>query len=139
MADLVRQFHRAGGQRLEAGEVLYSEHGRVVDGLYLGGNCVECSLKAMVLTRIPIQRQRDYVTTEFRGKVAHNFDSLVDQWIKLGGSPIPRTILRGLRTGRLIWNSELCYEAGLGNLKDEDIQDFLTFARRFWVWVKEII
>jgi hypothetical protein len=68
--DWIRAYRRAASQRREAAVILM-RHSKHLDAVYLGGYAVECSLKALLLARMP-QRQRETLLSTFRGRPGHD-------------------------------------------------------------------
>lgn len=137
MTDVVRKLHRAGYQRFESGRILYRDFGRSLDGVYLAGYCIECCLKVLILKQVPARRREHIVETLFRGKIAHDFEWLHEQYRKLAGNPLPNGIQERIRNSNLVWSPELRYETGDGNLDAGDVDEVLDFANEFVLWVKE--
>lgn len=129
---LVLKMYNAAGHRIDAAETLEDSH--PLDCLYLAGYGIECSLKALVLARTPTaDRQRTY-TTDFRGSVAHDFESLYSRLRHLGFH-LPSELLKRLRTARQIWSVDLRYESK--RPKASELDEVLDFAKTFWKWTKE--
>lgn len=134
MVDLVKTFFRAGIQRLEAAEILYDQ-GVLLDALYLSGYCVECSMKAMILSRVPKSRRKPFVEENFLGQRAHDIEFLRHLWKENRCEPLTNGLLVSLRTFRETWTTSLRYE--VGGRKAKDVAATITFSRSMSDWVKE--
>ena len=76
-------YLRAAKQRLEAADVLAEQatarrKARLnLDAIYLSGYCIECCVKALILSRTPPRRRPALISKYFRGPRAHQFDNLM--------------------------------------------------------------
>jgi hypothetical protein len=137
--DVVRKLLRAGYQRFDAGELLYREHGRTLDGVYLAGYCIECCLKVLILRLLPVRARSSFVAEEFRGQVAHDFEWLHSRYRQLSGRRLPTRIHERIREARLVWSTALRYETGTGDLDDEDAVALIATARDLFQWTRESV
>ena len=131
---LIRKMYGAAVHRLEAAEDL--EQGHPLDSLYLAGYAIECSLKALILSQTPKRSRQKTFTEEFRGSVAHDFESLNSK-LRLLKFHLPKEQLAKLRIANAIWSVDLRYESKLPMAKD--LAAVLEFAKSFCAWVKERI
>jgi hypothetical protein len=98
--------------------------------VYLGGYSVECILKSLLLSVCP-KRKYEQVLKSFRGTQGHDLDWLKRQYIKMGGAPIPKDILKALVSVNS-WSSELRYKPG--TIRRRDAEQFVTAARAIVAW-----
>jgi hypothetical protein len=128
--DLSRKYIRAAAQRLVAVEFLFGA-ALYFEAIYLGGYVIECSLKALILSRIPYRRREEYAASHFRGRSAHDFEAL-----RVGlaeqGTEAPGEILRNLR--RLQWSTNLRYE--VGNFDEWETREFIAVAKQILRWAQ---
>src|SRR6266498_3597504 len=104
---IIRKMYGAAVHRLEAAEDL--EQGHSLDSLYLAGYAIECSLKALILSQTPERSRQKTFTEEFRGSVAHDFESLNSKLRRLNFL-LPKEQLAKLRVANAIWSVDLRYE-----------------------------
>ena len=117
MADAqVMRFLKAAAQRLVAADVLL-QHSKHLDGTYLAGYVVECSLKALVLSYVRVSDRPEFIRQHFRGQVAHDFQYLVFLLLQRGVN-IPKPVRRALIRAKEIWSTDLRYLAGQGKVAD---------------------
>ncbi|MEX0744757.1 MAG: hypothetical protein WD118_04075 [Phycisphaeraceae bacterium] len=136
--DRVQYFARAAEHRLIAAEVLLRNAmdaypTLLLDAVYLGGYAVECSLKAVILSRIPEPERDAYEKQHFRGRDGHKLEALHDKLVSHGARP-PSDVMR--RIHALRWHSELRYEAGAMKFKEADALRFCRDAVEIVRWMK---
>src|SRR5580658_4612769 len=85
---LARQFYRAAVQRWEDAEFLL-ESERTTASVYLAGYCVECMLKALILSQAP-KKEKENVLSKFRVSVAHDYNWLRSMYKDSGGARLPK-------------------------------------------------
>ena len=127
-----KRFYRAAGQRLEDAAVLL-DAARTLAAVYLSGYCVECMLKALILTQAGKDKKQE-VLDSFRGSGAHNFDRLMAAYERYGG-PRPSKKDKELTGAFLLvgsWDTDMRYESGT-MLVDEG-EEFLAAVRRIAAW-----
>lgn len=127
-----KQFYRAAGQRLEDATFLLDNE-RVTAAVYLAGYCVECMLKALIVTQAG-KENKEEVLDSFRGSGAHNYERLMAQYERYGG-PRPAKKDKELVEAFVIvgsWDTDLRYESGM--LKPDEGSDFLGAVLRIWTW-----
>ncbi len=127
-----KRFYRAAGQRLEDAKVLFDAE-RALATIYLAGYCVECMLKALILTQAGKDKKEE-VLGSFRGSGAHNIDRLMAMYENYGG-PRPSKKDKELTGAFLLagsWDTNLRYESGTKPLKDAT--KFLDAVERVWTW-----
>jgi hypothetical protein len=98
--------------------------------IYLGGYVVECSLKAVVVSKSPPSRHEDLLV-DFKTEVKHNLDSLR---VRLSRKRIelPKAELRALSAVRSLWDVEMRYDAI--RRKRSDAEGFLQQAEIIYSW-----
>src|SRR5438445_13839371 len=103
-----RLFYRSAKERLDDAHVLFdAEPKRTTGTVYLAGYCVECLLKALILSSEPPARHEQTLET-FRGIKAHSFDWLREQYQLRSGQVFPRAIRQHFRTLNT-WGTGLRY------------------------------
>ncbi len=101
----VARFRRVAFQRREAAEVLL-KNGFTTDAVYLAGYTVECILKALALSQLPL-RDHTKIVESFRGRAAHDYE-----WIRktyLTRVTIPKAVIKSLASVRT-WTPDIRYE-----------------------------
>jgi HEPN domain-containing protein len=125
----VHRFQHAAAHRFEEAQFLLERGGYTTAAVYLAGYAVECSLKALLLSTMPLRKQREALGS-FRGAKAHDFG-----WLKhlLGqqGVVLPRTIATQLAT-LAWWDTDLRYDAKM--VEQEEAEEFLAGARLIVGW-----
>jgi HEPN domain-containing protein len=124
-----RQFYRAAEQRWEDAEFLL-ESERTTAAVYLAGYCVECMLKALILSQAPSDEKENVLNT-FRGSVAHKYDWLRFMYKEYGGAGLPKEILEAFRIVE-DWGTDLRYQPG--TIPADDAEEFLAAVRRVRTW-----
>jgi HEPN domain-containing protein len=124
-----RRFYRAAAMRWEDAQFLL-ESERTTAAVYLAGYCVECVLKALILSQAPAG-EREAVLDTFRGATAHKYDWLRFLYKEHGGPPLPKEITEAFRIVE-DWGTELRYQPG--TIPVDDAEAFLTAVRRIWDW-----
>lgn len=130
-AEILR-FLGAARQRLTSAEVLY-RHQMYLDAMYLAGYAAECSLKAVLLTRVPLRQRRQFRLWHFRGAGAHDFESL-KALLKRRNVTLPLAVNRAIRAFAR-WSPELRYEVRRKSAKEAEnfvhaANDLLQWAER---------
>ena len=110
-----RTYYQAAWQRLDDAEFLLGVN-RTTGVMYLAGYCVECMLKALVLSSTPL-KQRVRIAATFRGAKAHDFDWLKGVYLKRGGPPFPSLVSKAFVLVNT-WATELRYKAGTYKYRD---------------------
>jgi hypothetical protein len=128
--DLARKYVRAATQRLVAVEFLFGAE-LYFEAVYLAGYVVECSFKAMILSRVPWARREEFAKARLIGRHGHDFDYLRQRLSELG-IETPGQLVRELR--RAQWTTNLRYEVGL--LERNRAMEFIVTARRFLAWAQ---
>lgn len=131
----VVRFLRAARQRAVAANVLLRDS-QFRDATYLGGYVIECSLKSLILSRVPPRQRETFVTERFHGRRAHDFTLLVELVI-LQGQSIPSEILRTLSRAASIWSVDLRYTPGRG--RADEAAALLAAGQLVMKWVEERI
>jgi HEPN domain-containing protein len=124
-----RQFYRAGQQRWEDARFLL-EAGRALGAVYLAGYCVECLLKALILSQVPAADRGD-ILKQFRGAKAHEYQWLQDRYYSLGGARFPPAVVQAFEPVA-VWGTELRYKPG--TLREEDAREFFASAEMIRAW-----
>jgi HEPN domain-containing protein len=137
--DHVRQFYRAGLQRFEEAQFLFTRSPYTTATVYLAGYAVECMLKALLLFQEPVARHASTLDL-FRGARAHDFDWLKEQLCQRlprsrpkGKASLSPDIAEQLAKVNW-WSTDLRYHTGA--LPRQDTEAFLGAAEKILVWVK---
>jgi hypothetical protein len=128
--DLARKYIRAAAQRLVAVDILFSA-GLYFEAVYLAGYVIECSFKAMILSRVPRRRRDEYARTRLLGRSGHDFDYLRTRLAELGAEA-PGQLVRELRSSD--WTTNLRYEVGA--LDRLESASFVLTARQVLHWAQ---
>lgn len=129
MADPIRAFRRAAGQRQAAAEFLL--RGKLnLDALYLAGYAIECGLKALILAKTPKADRAATLAQISRGQEMHRYEKLAEI-LKAVGSPIPVRLVKKLR--QFTWSTDLRYMTGRGDYGES--RDFLLMVDEVLRWV----
>ena len=126
-----KRFYRAAEQRWEDAEFLL-ESERTTAAVYLAGYCVECVLKALILSQAA-KDKKDEVLSTFRGAGAHNYDWLRAMYQKHGGPQFPREITEAFVIVES-WGTDLRYQPG--TIPADDADEFLAAVRRIRAWAE---
>jgi HEPN domain-containing protein len=130
-----KRFYRAAGQRLDDATFLLDSE-RTTAAMYLAGYCVECMLKALIVTQAG-KSKKDEVLDEFRGAGAHNYDRLLAMYEKYCGSR-PSKKNKELAEAFVIvgsWSTDMRYDPG--TMPADDAERFVEAVRRIWKWADE--
>jgi HEPN domain-containing protein len=131
----VRRFLKAAGQRSMAAELL-AAHRHYRDATYLAGYVIECALKALLLSYVPVKSRSKFVVLEFHGRRAHDY-SLLLELLRSKGVTIPIGIRQAVMQAYRIWSVDLRYLAGVGWA--DETEALLDTGTLILDWVKERI
>jgi hypothetical protein len=87
-----RLYYQAAKQRFDDA-VFLLEARRTTGAIYLAGYCVECMLKALILSQLA-KKPRAEMFASFRGSKAHDYGWLKQQYFESGGPPLPKEVVR---------------------------------------------
>jgi HEPN domain-containing protein len=107
------------------------ENGYNLDATYLAGYTIECTLKALILDRTPVEDRNDKFKIISRGKMMHNPETLGALLKDLGCHIPPDLVKRFRRSG---WSTDLRYESG--RPKTSGTRAFLKTAQETYDWVE---
>ena len=125
-----RLFYRCAILRFDEAEILLrAEH--TTGAVYLAGYGVECMLKALVLSVVPLARTTA-VLESFRGRRAHDYNWLLSQYRLIGGADTPREVTRAFTLVEG-WSTDLRYVAGFK--KERDARAFIKACKSIMSWV----
>ena len=119
-----RRFYRCAEQRLEDAQILLRSE-RTTGAVYLAGYGIECILKSLILSVVAPGRTES-VLQSFRGRRAHDYEWLRQQYSGNRGPDFPRAINMHF-TFVSDWSTELRYTAG--KMREDDAEDFLEAAK----------
>lgn len=126
-----KRFYRAAEQRWEDATFLFSEDiRRTTAAVYLAGYCVECLLKALILSQVA-RDDKNEVLNSFRGGKAHDYDWLRELYYVKEGARFPPEVVEAFSTVS-VWGTEMRYQPG--TIPDDDAQEFLTAVEAIWDW-----
>jgi hypothetical protein len=126
------RFYLTAFQRFDDAEILLrSKPSRTTGAVYLAGYCVECILKALVLSVTPrgLVKQTEEAIT--RGSEGHDLESLRQRYANRTHARMPADVVRHF----LRWNSwgpRIRYQSGI--MKEPVAKQFLESARRILQW-----
>jgi len=92
--------------------------------------CVECILKALILSMLP-ESKRKKVTALFFGSKAHDYDWLKARYFENGGPRFPKAIAKAFSFVNT-WAVEIRYKAGTSRYGDA--KAFLDCAEEIMIW-----
>ena len=98
--------------------------------IYLAGYCVECILKALILSMVP-QGKRTELLGSFRGSKAHDFDWLKTRYFENGGPQFPKAVSKAFSFVNT-WAVEIRDKAGTSRYGDA--KAFLDSAEEIMTW-----
>ena len=127
----VRRFWRVAQERYDDAEFLIGEE-RARAAVYIGGYCVECSLKALIVAATPEARIADAVEGWKRGG-GHDLEGLMRQYVRASGLSIPRDVQRHLMRVNG-WRVEMRYDSG--GTQPAHATDFLQSTRAIMDWAR---
>ena len=125
-----KEFFRAATDSLLDAKILFSAS-RAVGAVYLGGYCVECSLKALILFRTTNSKWHIHVES-FQGRKGHDLERLRRVYLKTGGS-IPQNISSAFRRVNS-WSTDLRYRTI--RVKMDDANEFLKSVQLIFTWME---
>lgn len=98
-------------QRFGEAELLYQDERFTTAAVYLAGYGVECMLKALVLSTVPLSQERG-VLKDFHGAKAHDYGWLLAMYRKQGGPTLPKKLVRHFTTVNS-WSTDMRYSPGM--------------------------
>src|SRR5690606_34606439 len=104
-----RDFLKVAVQRLTAAEQIFEVLRLNTDAQYIGGYCVECSLKALILHKTPDNEHESVLDRITRGANWHRAEVLLPL-LKERQVRLPLDLSKRLR--RFDWTTDLRYESG---------------------------
>lgn len=126
-----RLFYRYAKQRLGEARVL-QEAFMPTGAVYLAGYSVECILKALIFSVVPLV-QIEAVLGSFRGVRVHDYNWLRDQYRLRGGASFPGQVNRDFTLVN-IWSTNLRYE--LAAFREPEAEEFLKSVGRIIEWAE---
>lgn len=104
-----RDFLKIALQRLDAAKEIMDILRRSLEAQYIGGYCVGCSFKAVILEKTPTADRPDMLRKLTHGATYHRPEVLLDRLRDLGVALTPE-LARRMR--RFDWTTDLRYETG---------------------------
>jgi HEPN domain-containing protein len=126
-----RRFIRVAKQRFDDARFLLGY--RNTASIYLAGYAVECTLKALLLSVVPLSKNAT-VLDSFRGERGHNFEWLKAQYIRQGGAIFPPAISRKFARVNS-WKTDIRYDPGTTLLSEAE--EFFLAAEMILRWADE--
>jgi hypothetical protein len=132
LSKVAKDYRRAAINRYDDAESLYRA-GRSTGAIYMAGYAVECMLKVLVLSMIPLAGQAEFAKQTFLGSGGHDFEFLRTTYLERGGARFPAEIAKGftLVSG---WSTELRYDPS--EIRDGEAQRFLVAVKGIMAWTK---
>lgn len=124
---VAKKYYRAAVQQLDDARVVLAVTERTTAAVYLAGYCVECLLKALVLTQTP-PGQREAVQQQL---LTHNFELLLAMYLARGGATVPKSVRADLSVVGT-WQPRLRYDPG--TIPAPEATTFLSAVGRFSEW-----
>lgn len=119
-------------QRLTAAEQIFETLGLNIEAQYIGGYCIECCLKALILHVTPVADRAIMLQRITRGASFHRPEVLLPLLKDRG---ITLTVNLSRRIRRFNWTTDLRYE--IGRRDTGETNGMLKTAREIHDWVKE--
>jgi len=124
-----RPYYQAAKQRFEDARYLL-EGERTTGAIYLAGYCIECMLKALILSQLA-EAKRLEMLSSFHGSKAHDYDWLKARYFEIGGPPFSKDVAKAFAYVNT-WAVEIRYKAGTSNYGDA--KTFLDSAELIMDW-----
>ncbi len=124
-----RLFYRAAKARFDDAQLLFNLK-RTTAAMYLAGYSVECMLKSLILSVVPLT-QEDQILGMFRGARAHNYNWLIGQYWLRGGAPFPPSIVPHFNIV-VRWSTDLRYSPRI--IRTHEAKAFLTSVTDMIKW-----
>lgn len=132
LSKTAKDYRRAALNRYDESRLLY-EAGKCTGAMYLAGYAVECMLKVLVLTTVPVAQQAEFAKNEFRGSDGHDFEILRTRYLVRQGGGLPSEIVQ-LFTLVSDWSTDLRYDPR--ESKDDEADPFLTAVNGIITWAE---
>lgn len=100
--------------------------------VYLCGYTVECSLKALLLSRYPAKTHPDHLV-RFKEQIKHNLEMLRNELMEKGVN-FAKDQNESLRHIRRKWSSEMRYE--VTHWSRDDAEQVVLAAEKIFDWIK---
>jgi hypothetical protein len=126
-----RDFLKVARQRLSATDDIAKKLLLTLEAQYIGGYSIECSLKALILEKAPVQDRPALLLKLTCTAKSHRPEVLRG---KLGDLGIFLTPRLAKRMRRLDWTTDLRYETGRKNTGETN--GLLRTAREIYNWVE---
>jgi HEPN domain-containing protein len=126
-----RAFLQVALQRMAAAEQIMVKLGLSVEGQYIAGYAVECSLKALILEKTAEPDRQVALDRLTHGATNHRAEVLLDRLMEQGVALTP-SLAKRMR--RFDWTTDLRYEAGRKDTGETN--GLLRTARAIYEWVE---
>src|SRR5271155_1986315 len=124
-----RLFCRCAFQRFGEAEVLLRA-AYTTGAVYLAGYAIECILKALVITAVPVTSQAKTLKS-FRAGKAHEYEWLRRLYLPSGGERLPANIARRFTLVN-DWSTDLRYPPH--SVRGDDAEAFLESPQAIIKW-----
>lgn len=132
LSKVAKDYRRAAINRYEEAMLLYAA-GKCTGAMYLAGYAVECVLKVLVLSTVPVAQQAEYAKNEFRGHAGHDFESLRAAYLVRLGGGVPSDVAKRFALVR-DWSTDLRYDPR--ESKDDEADPFLKAVEDIITWAE---
>lgn len=132
LSKVAKDYRRSAINRFDEA-VLLDAAGKCTGAMYLAGYAVECMLKVLVLSTVPVNQQAGFAATEFRGSGGHDFEILRTKYFKRRGAGFPPEISK-LFTLVSDWSTDLRYVPR--ESMDTEADRFLAAVAGIIAWSK---
>lgn len=126
-----RDFLKVALQRLSAAEEIMASLRLTLEAQYIGGYSVECSLKALILEKMPEADRPDMLDRLTHGATHHRPEVLLDR-LRERGVILTNDLAKRMR--RFDWSTRLRYETGRKDTGETN--GLLRTARAIYEWVE---
>lgn len=132
LSKVARDYRRSAINRFDEA-LLLERAGKCTGAMYLAGYAVECMLKVLILSTVPLQQQADFAAREFRGSDGHDFEILRTKYFKRRGAGFPPD------TAKLFslvsdWSTDLRYDPR--ESRTTEAERFLSAVEGIIAWAK---
>lgn len=125
-------FFRVSTQRNAEAHFLF-EGERFAASIYLAGYSIECGPKALILSAVPKAGWKK-LADSFRGSVWHQFDHMLEAYIRRGGPRPLASVARAFVYLNDEWTVDLRYVAGEKSYREAE--RFLDATDGVLEWIK---
>jgi hypothetical protein len=132
LSKVAKDYRRSAINRFDEA-VLLETAGKCTGAMYLAGYAVECMLKVLILSTVPLHQQAELAAREFRGSDGHDFEILRTKYFKRRGARFPPETAK-LFTLVSDWSTNLRYDPR--ESKNAEAERFLSAVEGIIAWAK---